>query len=228
MNTLCIDIGGSGLKAIVIDAEGSPVGERVRVETPRPATPDAVLDALAGLVAPLSAYDRVAVGFPGVVVDGVTHSAPNLHPAWEGFPLGERLGERTGKPVRAANDAGVQGLGVIEGVGVELVLTLGTGMGFALFTSGHYVPNIEMAHHVSRGRRTYEDRVGDAARERVGNKRWRRRVAAVLAQLQPVFNPRVIYVGGGNSRHLKAETLPDNVRVVENVAGLLGGVKLWA
>lgn len=228
MNTLCVDIGGSGLKAIVIGSEGAPIGERVRVETPRPATPDAVLAALAELVAPLPAYDRVAVGFPGVVIDGVTHSAPNLHAAWEGFSLAERLAERTGKPVRAANDAGVQGLGVIEGVGVELVLTLGTGMGFALFTSGHYVPNVEMAHHVSRGRRTYEDRVGDPARERVGNKRWRRRVAAVLAQLQPIFNPRVIHVGGGNSKHLKAATLPANVRVVENVAGLLGGVKLWA
>ena len=227
MDTLCIDIGGSGLKAIVLDAQGQPLGERVRVETPRPATPAAVMHALAGLIAPLAAFDRVSVGFPGVVVDGTTHSAPNLHPEWAGFPLAATLAEHTGKPVRAANDAGVQGLGVIEGRGVELVLTLGTGMGFALFSGGHYVPNIEMAHHISRGRRTYEERIGNAARERVGNKRWRRRVGRVIAQLEPVFNYRVLYLGGGNARHLAAAALPDNARVVANVAGLLGGLRLW-
>ena len=127
-----------------------------------------------------------------------------------------------------ANDAGVQGLAVIEGVGVELVLTLGTGMGFALYTSGHYVPNIEMGHHVFRDRRTYEDRVGEPARARGGDKRWRRRVLQVIASLDPVFNYRVLYIGGGNARLLDPADLPGNVRVVDNVAGLLGGLKLWA
>lgn len=227
MRTLGIDIGGSGLKAILLDEAGAPIGERVRVPTPRPATPDAVLAALAELVAPLGEFDRVSVGFPGVVIDGVVHTAPNLDEGWTEFPLAQRLIEATGKPVRAANDAGVQGLGVIEGVGVELVLTLGTGMGFALFVDGHYVPNIEMAHHIYRGSQTYEDRVGDPARERIGNKRWRRRVARVLDSLSPVFNYRIVYLGGGNSKYLKAERLPANVRIVENVAGLLGGIKLW-
>ena len=228
MFTLCIDIGGSGTKAIVLDAQGQPRGERVRVETPRPATPEAVLAATQELIAGLGEFDRVSVGFPGVVVDGVTRTAPNLDPAWKDFPLAERLSEHTGKPVRVANDAGVQGLGVIEGVGTELVLTLGTGMGFALYVRGHYVPNIEMGHHVFRGRRTYEDRVGEPARERVGNKRWRRRVLQVIAQLGPVFNYRVLYIGGGNARLLDPATLPEGVRVVDNLAGLLGGLKLWA
>jgi polyphosphate glucokinase len=228
MYTLCIDIGGTGIKANVYDALGQPRGERLRVVTPRPATPEAVLTAIDELLAGLGEYDRVAIGFPGVVVDGVTRTAPNLEPSWADFPLAARLGDRTGKPVRVANDAGVQGLAVIEGLGVELVLTLGTGMGFALYTSGHYVPNIEMGHHISRGRRTYEDRVGEPARDRVGNKRWRRRVLEVIAQLEPVFNYRVLYIGGGNARLLDPAELPANVRVVDNVAGLLGGLKLWA
>lgn len=227
MHTLCIDIGGTGTKAIVLDANGEPRGERLRVPTPRPATPEAVLAAMEELFAGLGDFDRVSVGFPGVVVDGITRTAPNLDPGWHDFPLALRLGERTGKPVRVANDAGVQGLAVIEGIGVELVLTLGTGMGFALYTNGHYVPNIEMGHHIFRGRRTYEDRVGEPARERVGNRRWRRRVLQILAALQPVFNPRVIYVGGGNARLLDPATLPEGVRAVDNIAGLLGGLKLW-
>lgn len=227
MRTLCIDIGGTGTKAIVLDGDGTPLCERVRVETPRPATPAAVIAAVTELIAPLGEFDRVSVGFPGVVVDGTTHSAPNLDPGWAGFALAAELGELTGKPVRAANDAGVQGLGVIEGRGVELALTLGTGMGFALFTDGHYVPNIEMAHHIFRDRVTYEERVSDEERERIGNRRWRRRVDQVIAALAPVFNYRVLYIGGGNAKRLEKESLPENVRVVENVAGLLGGIKLW-
>jgi polyphosphate glucokinase len=227
MHTLCIDIGGTGIKAIVLDSAGQPRGERLRVPTPRPANPEAVLAAIDELLAGLGEFDRISVGFPGVVVDGVTRTAPNLDPAWADFPLALRLGERTGQPVRVANDAGVQGLGVIEGTGVELVLTLGTGMGFALYTNGHYVPNIEMGHHIFRGRRTYEDRVGEPARARIGNRRWRRRVLKVIASLQPVFNYRVLYLGGGNARLLEPASLPEGVRVVDNIAGLLGGLKLW-
>ena len=227
MRTLCIDIGGSGLKAIVVDATGQPLADRVRVPTPEDATPDTVLAALHGLIADLPEFDRVSIGFPGVVIDGVTRGAHNLDAGWAGFPLTERFTADTGKPTRAANDAGIQGLGVIEGRGVELVITLGTGMGFALFVDGHYVPNIEMAHHVYRNRKTYEERVGNQAREQVGNRRWRRRVSAVINQLAPIFNYRHLFLGGGNTKHLKPELLPEGVRLVDNVAGLLGGIKLW-
>lgn len=227
MRTLCVDIGGTGVKVMVVGPGGEPLTERLRVPTPRPAVPAAVLDAVEELARRAGDHDRVSVGFPGVVQEGVTKSAPNLSPDWRGFPLAADLERRLGKPVRAANDAGVQGLGVIEGSGVELVLTLGTGMGFALYTNGHYVPNIEMGHHILRGRRTYEDRVGEPARERVGNKRWRRRVLQVIASLQPVFNPRVVYIGGGNARLLDPAALPEGVRLVDNIAGLLGGIKLW-
>jgi polyphosphate glucokinase len=162
-----------------------------------------------------------------VVVEGVTLSAPNLNPEWAGFPLASELQGRLGRPVRVANDAGVQGLGVIEGTGVEAVITLGTGMGFGLYVDGRYVPNIELGHHPFRNRKTYEDRVSDAALKQVGKKRWRARVAQVIEQLAPILNYRKLYLGGGNSRLLDPGALPENVVVVDNVAGLLGGLKLW-
>ena len=225
--TLCLDIGGTGLKGLTVDANDKPTSERIRLETPQPATPQAVLAVLETIVKQLPPYQQVAVGFPGVVVDGVTLTAPNLDPSWAGFHLGDALAELTGKPVRAANDAGVQGLAVIEGKGTELVVTLGTGMGFALYIDGHYVPNIEMAHHVFKGKKTYEDLVGDHARHKAGRKKWNKRVAKVVATLARIFNYRVLYLGGGNAKEIDFP-LPENVKIVENVAGLLGGVRLWA
>ncbi|HEX3343840.1 MAG TPA: ROK family protein [Polyangiaceae bacterium] len=226
MRTLAIDIGGTGLKAIVIDARGKPVTDRVRVETPRPATPAAVLRALQALVAPLAPFDRISAGFPGVVFDGVVKTAPNLHPTWKNYRLAAVLTKRLGKPARVLNDAGVQGFGVIEGRGLEMVLTLGTGMGCALFYEGTYIPNLELAHHPFRRGKTYEEWLGARALERDGKRKWNRHVAKALAQIQPVWNPDRIYLGGGNAKHLTI-TLPRNVRVTANIAGLYGGVALW-
>jgi polyphosphate glucokinase len=228
--TLSIDIGGTGLKALLLDAEGHPTTERHRVPTPRPATPRAVADALLDLVRPLSGYDRVSVGFPGVVIGGVVRSAPNLDGDWKDVRLAEAISERLRRPVRVLNDAGVQGFGVIEGKGLEMVITLGTGMGCALYIDGHYVPNLELAHHPFRGSSTYEDYVGARALERVGRKTWNKRVARVLAQIEPVWNPSCIYLGGGNAKYLKPKLLRHidmNVRITDNLAGLLGGIALW-
>ncbi|HEX4964929.1 MAG TPA: ROK family protein [Thermoanaerobaculia bacterium] len=224
--TFCLDIGGTGIKGFTADAADRPTSERVRLETPHPATPKAVLAVIAEIVQQVPRFDRVAAGFPGVVVKGRTLTAPNLDPAWDGFELAAALEELTGKPARVANDAGVQGLAVIEGVGTELVVTLGTGMGFALYIDGHYVPNIEMAHHPFHGKKTYEELVGNEALHKDGKKRWNRRVKRVIRQLARIFNYRVLYLGGGNAKEIHFE-LPENVKTVENVAGLLGGVKLW-
>ncbi|MEO8876207.1 MAG: ROK family protein [Polyangiaceae bacterium] len=225
--TLAIDIGGTGLKALVLDADGKAISDRARVETPRPATPKAVLAKLLEIVATVGAFDRVSVGFPGVVTDGITVTAPNLGKEWNGFPLALTLEKAFKKPVRVLNDAGVQGGGVVEGKGVEMVLTLGTGMGCALYNDGKYVPNLELAHHPFKGKKTYEDYVGDAALQKVGKKKWNKHVAKVLAQIQPIWNPRKIYLGGGNAKYLAID-LPKNVVRTENIAGLLGGIKLWA
>lgn len=227
LRTLAIDIGGTGIKALVLDMAGNPLTERQRVDTPKPATPAAVLEAIWGLLAPLGAFDRVSVGFPGVVVEGVTMTAPNLGTKqWRNFDLAKAIAEKVGCPVRVLNDAGVQGYGVIEGRGVEMILTLGTGMGCALYSDGKYVPNLELAHHPFKGGKSYEQYIGIRALEKVGKKKWNKRVAEVIEQVLPIFNPRVLYLGGGNAKKLKIE-LPENVKITENVAGLLGGIALW-
>ena len=226
LRTLAIDIGGTGLKALVLGANGKALTERVRVDTPRPATPSAIVPALVELVRPLGAFDRISIGFPGVVVDGVTLTAPNLHKQWRGFDLAAAMTERFRRPVRVLNDAGVQGYGVVEGRGVEMVLTLGTGLGCALYHDGADVPTHELAHHPFRGDKTYEDYVGGKALHRVGKKKWNRRVVKVLEQIQPIWNPRRIYLGGGNAKHLAIE-LPANVTITSNIAGLTGGIELW-
>jgi polyphosphate glucokinase len=225
-HTLAIDIGGTGLKALVLDAKGTPLTERARIPTPHPATPRAVLRDLAKIVTLLGDFDRVSVGFPGVVIEGTIKTAPNLHRTWAGFPLAATLKRTLKRPVRVLNDAGVQGHGVIEGRGLEMVLTLGTGLGCALFIDGRYVPNLELAHHPYRKGRTYEDELGNAAYEKHGKKKWNKRVARALGVIDPIWNPRKIYIGGGNAKHLTI-ALPKHVKMTQNVAGLLGGIALW-
>jgi polyphosphate glucokinase len=224
--TFCLDIGGTGIKGMTVDERGQPTAERVRVLTPRPASPEAVLGVVREIAGRMPRFDRVAAGFPGVVVEGIVHTAPNLGTSWAGFHLAEALADATGRPARVANDAGVQGLAVIEGKGTELVITLGTGMGFALYIDGHYVPNIEMAHHVFRRNKTYEQRIGSRALRKAGRRRWNKRVLDAIEHLAPVFNYRVLYLGGGNAKLIHFSP-PPNVRIVENVSGLLGGIYLW-
>jgi polyphosphate glucokinase len=224
--TLSLDIGGSGIKGMVLNENGDPISDRQRVETPRPATPDAVLGAIAELVRLQPDFDRVAIGFPGVVEFGVVSTGANFDGDWSAVPLAARVEELTGKPCRAANDADIQGYGAIEGVGVEMVITLGTGMGSAVFSNGHLVPNLELGHHPLVDGQTYEERVGASARDALGNERWTKNVLQAIAQIMPIWNPRRLYLGGGNAKHLDAE-LPPKVRIVPNVAGILGGIRLW-
>ncbi len=225
--TLGIDIGGTGLKAGRLDVAGQLLGERARVRTPHPASPDAVVAELVKLVLPMGGYDRVSVGFPGVVRGGRVLTAPNLGtPEWRGFDLAGVLAARLGRPVRMLNDATVQGLGVIAGRGVELVITLGTGFGFALYESGRLTPHLEMAQHPARKDMTYDEYVGAAALNQVGRKRWRNRVRRVLALLDVLTNFDTLLIGGGNARLIDWE-LPGNIRVVDNEAGVTGGARLW-
>ncbi|WP_242395355.1 ROK family protein [Anaeromyxobacter oryzisoli] len=224
--TLGVDIGGSGVKAMRVSARGAPVSARVRVVTPRPATPRALLAVLAQVVEAAGPFDRVVVGFPGVVEDGVVRSAPNLDGAWAGVDLAARVARLAGRPAKVLNDAGLHGFGAVAGEGVEVCVTLGTGMGFSLFVDGAYVPNVELGHHPLRGARTYEDLVGAPALEKIGKRKWSRRVGEALAQIQATFNPRAIWVGGGNARKLVGG-LPRNVHAVANVVGLLGGPRAW-
>jgi polyphosphate glucokinase len=225
--TLAIDVGGSGLKASVIDEAGRLLTERVRVDTPVGGPPREIVEALAKLVAPLGAYDRVSVGFPGVVRDGRVLTAPNLdNKGWKGFDLAGALGRALGKPVRVANDADVQGLAVIEGKGVEMVVTLGTGFGTGLYLDGHLGPHLELSHHPFRKGETYDEHLGNAARKRVGNKKWNRRVQKAIRTLRTLTNFDRLYIGGGNAKKIDFELDPD-VRIVSNDAGIKGGIALW-
>jgi polyphosphate glucokinase len=226
IRTLTVDIGGSGIKVMVLDKAGKALTERSRVETPQPPTPDLVIEAIANLASAQGEFDRVSVGFPGVVRGGITETAANLVPDWVGFDLATVLSKRLAKPVRVANDADVQGLGAISGKGVELVVTLGTGFGSALFLEGKLVPNLEMGHHEFRKGETYEQQLGRAAMDKVGEKKWNNRLGKAIASLEQLFNYDYLYIGGGETKKVTLQ-LPTNVQVVPNVSGLLGGIALW-
>ncbi len=224
--TLAVDIGGSGTKVILLDATGQPLGERQRLKTPSPATPEAVMAVIAKLVATQPAFDRVSVGFPGVVRHGVIYTAVNLDKKWIGYPLAENLSQQLKCPVKVANDADIQGFGAISGVGVELVITLGTGFGSALFVNGHLVPNLEMAHHRFRKNETYEEQLGRAALEKIGKDKWNRRLQKAINSLEHLFNYDRLYIGGGEAKNISFK-LPKNAETVSNMLGLLGGIALW-
>jgi polyphosphate glucokinase len=226
-HTLAIDIGGTGLKAAVLDAEGHMLDKRVRVRTPDDPTPEAVVDALAHLIERLPPFDRISIGFPGVIRRGTVLTAPNLGTKkWKGFDLQNVIAQRFGKPARLDNDAEVAGLGVIEGKGLEVVVTLGTGFGSAIFSDGRMTPHIEIAHHPIHKSMTYDEYVGDAALKEIGRKKWNRRVIKVIAVLRTLLNYDKLHIGGGNARMI-AFKLPRNVDRVSNDEGIIGGVKLW-
>jgi polyphosphate glucokinase len=225
--TLAIDVGGTGLKASVIDEAGRLLTERVRVDTPVGSPPKEIVEALAKLVTPLGSYDRVSVGFPGVVRNGRVLTAPNLdNKGWKGYDLAGALARALGKPVRVANDADVQGLAVIAGKGVEMVITLGTGFGTGLYLDGRLGPHLELSHHPFRKGETYDEQLGNAARKRVGKEKWNRRVEKAIGNLRSLTNFDHLYVGGGNAKKIAFELDPD-VTIVSNEAGLKGGIALW-
>ncbi len=225
--TLAIDIGGSGLKAAVLDSEGAMLTERVRVDTPHPCPPALMVRTLVKLVAPLPPADRVSVGFPGVVRRGKVMTAHNLgDELWRGFDLDLALTKALGKPVRVLNDADIQGLGAIQGRGVEMVITLGTGLGSSLAEDGRLSTHLELAHHPFLKGETYEEQLGNAALENVGKKKWNRRVKAAIKVLRILTNFDHLYIGGGNARVVKFE-LPDDCSLVSNDLGMRGGIWLW-
>jgi predicted TIM-barrel fold metal-dependent hydrolase/predicted NBD/HSP70 family sugar kinase len=226
--TLAVDIGGTGIKLAVLDGAGKMIGKRLRLPTPTPpVAPETITAALAAAAAGLGGFDRVSVGFPGAVRNGRVLTAPNLgSELWAGFDLQSALAERWGKPVRVMNDADVQGFGAILGKGVEMVLTLGTGAGTAIFNNGQITPHLELAHHPVRGNKTYDEYVGREAFEKAGSKKWNKRVARVIDILRLVVNFDHLYIGGGNARRIDL-TLPPDVTIVPNSDGLTGGMALW-
>ncbi|MGB9111790.1 MAG: ROK family protein [Acidimicrobiales bacterium] len=238
--TLALDLGGTGLKGSVLDSTDKMVADRVSVATPYPLPPERLVDTLADLVRPLPSFERVSAGFPGVVRKGRVLTAPQfttekglgsriepeLVKKWTGFPLADELSKRFSRPTRIANDADLQGLGVVSGDGLEFVVTLGTGVGTALFYDGILAPHLELAHIPFRKGETFNDQLGNSTLEKIGPKRWRRRVFMALEVFRTLTNFDHCYLGGGNSRLLKGK-VAEPYSVVDNIAGILGGLRLW-
>ncbi len=238
--TLAIDVGGTGLKASVLDVKGTMLIDRVRIRTPYPCPPSVLVDSLVELTKDVPRYERVSVGFPGMVRAGKVLTAPNLSTVdgpgtkasprlvaeWHGFDLVGALESSLGKPTRLANDADLQGMDVISGDGLELVITLGTGLGTAVFLEGKLAPHLEIAHQPFRKGETYNQQIGDLARRKVGNNQWSKRVAKALDNLDVLLCFDRLYVGGGNAGRLTVDLGP-KATMVDNTAGILGGIKLW-
>jgi polyphosphate glucokinase len=228
---LAIDVGGTGLKAALIDAKGNMKSDRLKVATPHPCPPDVLVESLVKLVEPLckpQPATHISMGFPGVVRNNRVLTAPNLgNEYWRDIPLADMLSAHLGKlDVRIINDAEMQGLAAIQGKGLEFVLTLGTGAGTALFRDGELMPHLELAHHPVHKDKTYDEYLGAAARTKAGNKKWNARVERVISILSSLVNYDRLWIGGGNAVNLKFK-LPENVSVVSNDAGIEGGARLW-
>lgn len=235
-----VDVGGSGIKAGAVDpATGTLLAPRLRVVTPQPSTPDSVVRSIARLVkrvgAGLDPNAVVGVGVPCVVLDGVTKTAANIDPAWIGFDAGSALAKALKRPVHVLNDADAAGLaemrfGAGRGKdGVVLVLTLGTGVGSALFIDGRLVPNTELGHMEIRGRDA-ERRSAAAARTRRGLswKAWTTDLDEHLHAIDRILWPSLLILGGGVSKRSerfvpRLTTRPPIVpATLENDAGIVG------
>lgn len=242
--TLSVDCGGGGIKAAVLDSAGTAHAPPARVPTPYPLSPELLVATIADVASTLPGSDRVSVGLPGMIRHGVvihtphyiTRSGPRsrvdpeLREQWAGFDLRAALADRFGVPALVVNDAELHGAGVIAGAGLELVLTLGTGLGSAHFDGGALAPHLELSHAPLRRGTTYDEYIGEIERRRLGNGLWSRRVARVVAGLRPVFLWDRLYLGGGNSRQITQpvlDQLGDDVVVVANSAALVGGSRAW-
>jgi polyphosphate glucokinase len=243
--TLAIDCGGGGIKASVLDEVGTMRAHPVRVPTPYPMSPARFVETLTGIAALLPHAERATVGMPGMIRHGVVVATPHyvtrsgprskvdpgLVEAWAGFDARTALTDALGVPTLVLNDAEVHGAGVVAGTGLELVLTLGTGLGCALFDGGTLAPHLEFSHAPVRWGFSYDTYIGEPERRRLGDAFWSRRVRTVVDGLRPVFLWDRLYLGGGNSRLIRPEQLArmgEDVVVVPNTAGIVGGVRAWS
>jgi polyphosphate glucokinase len=208
MHVLGIDIGGSGIKAAPVDVDtGKFLADRQKIETPRPALPDAVAGVVKELVTAFSWSGPTGIAFPGVVTHGVTRTAANLDPAWIELDAAALFGRAAGNPVRVLNDADAAGIAEMTfGAGVGepgtvLMLTFGTGIGSALFVKGILVPNTEFGHVEIHGEDA-EKRASERAKELhdLSWGKWAGRVDEYLHHIEAVLWPDLLIVGGGVSK----------------------------
>ena len=224
---LSIDIGGSHIKATILNEKGELQMDYQKFSTPMPSTPENMIAAIKKLVKDFPAYDLISVGFPGYVKRGIIKTAPNLGTeAWKDFDLSKGIETDLGKPTKVVNDADMQGLGLVSGTGLEMVVTLGTGFGTALLVDGQLMPHLEISHHPFSKGKDYDEYIGDKALQKEGVKKWNNRMKKVLKVLKTVVNYDTLYVGGGNSDKLNFK-LEKNIKIVTNQEGIKGGSRLW-
>lgn len=242
--TLSIDCGGSFIKSSVLDESGTMHAAPRRITTPYPLTTDRFLETIAEIAASLPEAVRATVGIPGMIRNGVvvatphyineagphTKLSPELKSQWWGFDAQSALQETLKIPTKVLNDAEVHAAGVITGTGLEIVMTLGTGLGFAVFHGGKLSPHFELSHATVRRNTTFDTWIGERERKRMGNTFWSRRVRLMVSELRPVFLWDRLYIGGGNSHNILQRDLQlmgGDVVIVPNTAGIAGGVRAW-
>lgn len=242
--TLSVDCGGGGIKASVLDAEGSIISRAVRTPTPYPLPPLTLVDTIAGLAEQLPQADRITVGMPGMIRHGVVVETPHyitkdgprskvlphLKEEWRRFDMRSAIEHRLERPTLVLNDAEVAGAGVVTGHGLEMIVTLGTGLGNAVFDNGVLSPHVEVSQGPVRWGLSYDDYIGEHERLRLGDTHWSRRVRRVVDALRPMYVWDRLYLGGGNSRRIVPRELAKmggDVLVVPNEAGMTGGARCW-
>lgn len=236
MEILGIDIGGSGIKGAPVNTlTGEMTTERYRVPTPQPSTPEAVADAVAEVVRYFKWQGPIGCTFPAIIKEGVAYSAANVDPAWIGTDVQRLIQGKTNCPVLVLNDADAAGLAELifgagrNKTGTVIMLTLGTGIGSAIFLNGALLPNTELGHLEIRGK-IGEHRASDKVRSdrQLSWKKWAKRVNEYLQRVEFLFSPDLFIIGGGVSKkydkffpylELKAEIVPAQLR---NDAGIIG------
>lgn len=244
ITTLVIDCGGGGIKASVLDESGTMRVPPTRIPTPYPLPPDLFVKTLADLAEQFPPVQRASIGLPGMIRHGVVISTPHyvtvrgprsrvdpkLVAKWHGFDARTALADALGVPTLVVNDAELHAAGVVAGQGLELVLTLGTGLGCAIFDGGRLAPHLELSQAPVRWGLSYDTYIGEHERRRLGDSFWSRRVVRVVDGLRPIFVWDRLYLGGGNARHLTAsqvERLGDDTVIVPNTVALVGGARMW-
>jgi len=227
-NILSIDIGGTSIKACILNSEGDLISEFKKVPTPNKATPEDVLSCIQELANTLSKdFDKISIGFPGYVKYGRVQTAVNLAAnKWIDIDLAQQVSDIFGRPVRLVNDADQQALGIVSGKGFEIVFTVGTGFGTALVYDGDLLPHLELAHLPITKNKDYDDYIGDKSFQKIGKEKWNARLQRIIEIYKTVFNYDTLYIGGGNSKEITL-ALDHNIKLVSNKDGIKGGAKLW-
>jgi polyphosphate glucokinase len=238
MNILGIDIGGSGIKGALVDTDkGSLLTDRLRIPTPQPAKPKPMIQAIQTIVKHFDYQGPIGVGYPGVVVDGVTRTAANVHNDWIDYPAARNIALATNCETIVRNDADVAGYaemfhGAGRGVpGVVMIFTLGTGIGSCMFVNGHIVPNLELGHLFLRDqKKDAEFFAADRIREEnsLTWEEWGARLNVYFQHIESLFSPNLFIIGGGVSKQhknflkyiqVRANIVPAQLR---NEAGIVG------